>query len=68
MQSIPSPQNASLKKIPDAGYRMLGAGALGCTTGLIQGGRWEGGSGWGTCVHPWWIHVDVWQNQYNIVK
>ena len=28
----------------------------------------EGGSGWGTCVHPWWIHVDVWQNQYNIVK
>ena len=27
-----------------------------------------GGSGWGTCVHPWQIHVDVWQNQYNIVK
>ena len=26
------------------------------------------GSGGGTCVHPWWIHVDVWQNQYNIVK
>ena len=17
------------------------------------------------CVHPWWIHVDIWQNQYN---
>ena len=31
-------------------------------------GRWEGGSGLGTHVHPWWIHVDVWQNQYNIVK
>ena len=30
------------------------------------GGR--GGSGLGTRVHPWWIHVDVWQNQYNIVK
>ena len=28
----------------------------------------EGGSGWGTRVHPWWIHVDVWQNQYSIVK
>ena len=28
---------------------------------------WEGGSGWGTCVHPWRIHVDVWQNQYNTV-
>ena len=27
-----------------------------------------GGSGWGTHVHPWRIHVDVWQNQYNIVK
>ena len=44
----------------DAGYRMLGAGAL--------GGRWEGGSGLGTHVHPRWIHVDIWQNQYNIVK
>jgi len=22
----------------------------------------------GTRVHPWQIHVDVWQNQYNIVK
>ena len=29
---------------------------------------WEGGSGWGTQVHPWRIHVNVWQNQYNIVK
>ena len=24
-----------------------------------EGGRWEGGSGWGTHVHPWQIHVDV---------
>ena len=30
------------------------------------GGR--GGLGWGTCVYLWQIHVDVWQNQYNIVK
>ena len=29
---------------------------------------WEQGSGWGTLVHPWQIHVNVWQNQYNIVK
>ena len=29
---------------------------------------WEGCSGWGTRVHPWWMHVDAWQNQYNIVK
>ena len=32
-----------------------------------EGGK-EGGSGWGIRVHPWRIHVDVWQNQYNIVK
>ena len=29
---------------------------------------WEGGSGLGTHVHPWQIHVNVWQNQYSIVK
>ena len=27
----------------------------------------EGGKG-GTHIHPWWINVDVWQNQYNVVK
>ena len=45
--------------------------AWGWCTGMtrrVQGGRWEGGSGWGTRVCPWQIHVDVWQNQYNIVK
>jgi len=32
-------------------------------------GREEGGSsGWGTRVYLWQIHVDIWQNQYNIVK
>ena len=31
-----------------------------------KGGR--RGSGWGTCVCPWRVRVDVWQNQYNIVK
>ena len=35
---------------------------------MVWGGRREGGSGLGTCVHPWWIHVDVWQNHYNIIK
>ena len=32
---------------------------------------WEvgrGGSGLGTHVHPWLVHVNVWQNQYSIVK
>ena len=32
------------------------------------GGRREEGSGWGTRVHLWQIHVDIWQNQYNILK
>ena len=30
------------------------------------GGR--GGSCLGTHVHPWWIHVNVWQNQNSVVK
>ena len=34
-----------------------------------EGWYGEGGvSGWGTRVYLWQIHVDVWQNQYNIVK
>ena len=54
----------------DAGYRMLRAGSLGWFTPQRDGMGREvgGGSGWGTHVHPWQIHVDVWQNQYNIVK
>ena len=52
----------------DARYWMLGAGALGRPREMVWGGRWEGGSGWRTRVHPWLIHVDVWKNQYNIVK
>ena len=30
------------------------------------GGR--GGSCLGAHVHPWWIHVNVWQNEYSIAK
>ena len=47
---------------------MLGAGALGQHRGMVRGGRREEGSGWGTRVYLWQIHVDIWQNQYNIVK
>ena len=47
---------------------LLGAGALGRPRGMVRGGRREEGSGWGTRVYLWWIHVDLWQNQYNIVK
>ena len=41
---------------------------LKCSLEHRELGRWEGGSGWETRVHPWRMHVDVWQNQYNIVK
>ena len=47
----------------NAWYRMLGAGALGWPRRMVWGGRWDGGSGWVTHVHPWQIHVDVWHNQ-----
>ena len=52
----------------DARYWMLGAGALGRPRGIERGGRREEGSGWGTRVYQWLVHVDIWQNQYNIVK
>ena len=45
--------------------------AWGWCTGMIQRDdpqRWEVGSVLGTHVHPWLIHVSVWQNQYSIVK
>ena len=52
----------------DARYWMLGAGALGRPRRMVRGGRREEGSGWGTRVYLWRIHVDIWQKQYNIVK
>ena len=42
--------------------------ALGRPRGRVWEGRREEDSGWGTRVYLWRIHVDVWQNQYNIVK
>ena len=36
-----------------------------CTEMTQRDGR---GREMGGGVHPWQIHVDVWQNQYNIVK
>ena len=52
----------------NARYWMLGAGALGRPRWMVWGGRREEGSGWGIRVYLWQIHVDIWQNQYNIVK
>ena len=63
-----SPDVKSRQSRFDAQYRMLGAGALGWSRGMVQGRRREEGSGWGTHVYLWQIHVDIWQNKYNIVK
>ena len=46
----------------DARYWMLEAGALGRPRGMEWGGRREKGSGWGTHVYLWRIHMDIWQN------
>ena len=40
-------------------YWMFGAGALRQPRGMERGGRKEGGSGWGTHVYLWWIHVNM---------
>ena len=48
--------------------QVLGAGALGRPRGMGGGGRWEGGSGGGTHVNPWMIHVNVWQKPLQYCK
>ena len=49
--------------------QVLGAGALGRPRGMGWGGRQEdGGSGWGTHVNPWLIHVNVWQKPLQYCK
>ena len=48
--------------------QVLGDGALGWPRGMGWGGRWEGGSGWGTHVTPWLIHVNVWQKPLQYCK
>ena len=46
--------------------QVLGPGAMGKPRGSGCGGRWEGGSGWGTHVNPWLFHFNVWQNPLQI--
>ena len=46
----------------NAWNRALKASALGQPRGMGWGGKREGVSGWGTHVHLWLIHVNVWQN------
>ena len=62
--------HCSVKQVASPGW-MHETGCL----GLVHwddpegwGERWEGGSGWGTHVHPWLIHVDVWQKPLQYYK
>ena len=47
---------------------VLRAGAMARPRGMGWRGRWEGGSGWGTHVNPWLIHVNVWQKPLQYCK
>ena len=48
--------------------QVLGPGILGRPRGIGWRQRWEGGSGWGTHVNPWLIHVNVWQKPLQYCK
>ena len=48
--------------------QVLRPGALGRPRRTGWGGRWEGGSGWGTHVNPWLIHLNVWQKLLQYCK
>ena len=48
--------------------QVLGAGALGIPREMGWAGRRERGSGWGTHVNPWLIHVNVWQKPLQYCK
>ena len=57
-----------LKKAKGCLRQVLGAGALGRPKGMGWGGMREGGSGWGTHINPWLIHVNVWQKPLQYFK
>ena len=60
-----------MKQITSPGWmhrQVLRAGALGRPRGIGWGGRQDGGSGWGTHVNPWLIHVNVWQKPLQYCK
>ena len=72
-------ERAALKQVYSQGWnrppaqvgclrQVLRAGALGRPRGMGWGGRWEGGSGWGTHVNLWLIHVNVWQKPLQYCK
>ena len=60
---------SSVKQISSPGWmHETSAGALGRPREMGWGRRREGGSGWGTHVNPWLIHVNVWQKPLQYCK
>ena len=57
----------SQESSPSPGW-MHETSALGRPRGIGWRGRWKGGSGWGTYVNPWLIHVNVWQKPLQYCK
>ena len=61
----------SVKQIASPGW-MHETSARGWCAGITQrdgmGRELEGGSGWGTHVNPWLIHVNVWQKPLQYCK
>ena len=69
--SIETRMLSSVKQITSPGWMpetMFRAGTLGRPRGMGWRGRREGGSGWGTHVNPWLIHVNVWQKPLQYCK
>ena len=48
--------------------RGLELSALPHRPALWWAGMWKGGSGWGTHVNPWLIHINVWQKPLQYCK
>ena len=48
--------------------QVLRAVALGRPRVMGWRGKWQRESGWGTCVNPWLVHVNVWQKPLQYCK
>ena len=62
-QQIPFPDPGCKSPTVDSGWKRLNSPTLNVYKEDAKRGRGrrEGGSGWGTHVNPWLIHVNAWQ-------
>ena len=73
LENLSARGNAEEMMDPDCDCHFKQQGAQGWCTGMTLRdgmGRWRGvgSSGWGTHVHPWLIHVNVWQKLLQYCK